>query len=157
MERSLSAANYFIKKSLETGKEITPMKLVKLVYLAHGWNLGINGNEPLNEGIEAWKYGPVVPTIYHRFKSYGSHSINQADYDPETKSIPIVSSPDLVPLLDKIWDVYGDMTGLQLSTLTHQPNTPWDIIWNQQEGKKKMNALIPNAVIEDHYKKKIAA
>jgi hypothetical protein len=36
-ETAAAIANYFIDKALEDDRELTPMKLIKLVYLAHGW------------------------------------------------------------------------------------------------------------------------
>jgi uncharacterized phage-associated protein len=146
-------ANYFIQKSFDSGKELTPMKLVKLVYIAHGWHLALK-NEPLiNEGVQAWKYGPVINSLYHYFKPYGNNQISAPgrviglgvrDPDDETKAF-----------LDKIWEVYGDMNGLELSTLTHQQNTPWDIVWNTRDGKNVKAALIGNEIIKEHYKTKI--
>ena len=49
------------------GREIetTPMHVLKLVYLCHGWCLGFTGEALINEPVEAWTYGPVVPTVYH--------------------------------------------------------------------------------------------
>ncbi len=40
------------------------MKLHKLLYYAAGWHLGFTGEPLFDEDIEAWQYGPVVPSIY---------------------------------------------------------------------------------------------
>ena len=55
--------------------ESTPMHMIKLVYLSHGWMLGLRERSLINEAVEAWRYGPVVPSVYHRFKSFvgGTH------------------------------------------------------------------------------------
>ena len=37
------------------------MHAIKLVYLCHGWMLGIYGRSLIGEPVEAWRYGPVVP------------------------------------------------------------------------------------------------
>jgi uncharacterized phage-associated protein len=137
-------ANYFIELSLQTGKELTPMKLVKLVYISHGWYLGLTNKPLIIEGVQAWKYGPVVTSVYHDFKHYGNQQITSM----------VISQSD-IEFLNKIWDVYKDMNGLQLSTLTHQKDTPWDIVWNQKDGKKINGALIPNDIIKNHYKAKM--
>ena len=145
-------ANYFIGLSLQTGKDLTPMKLVKLVYISHGWYLGITNKPLIIEGVQAWKYGPVVNSIYHDFKHYGNQQITSMVATP-FQSENII--PDDIAFLNKIWDVYKDMNGLQLSTLTHRKDTPWDIVWNQHDGKKINGALIPNDIIKNHYKAKI--
>jgi uncharacterized phage-associated protein len=151
MQNSIAVANYFIKKSLNDGTEVTPMKLVKLVYIAHGWHLALNNGEPLlPEAVEAWKYGPVVPKIYHTFKKYGGSRITSLE--SQDNEFPNITDPGLVTFLDKVWEIYKNYSGFQLSTLTHQPDTPWDIIWNRENGKSEKIAPIRNLLIEEHYK-----
>src|SRR6478736_558945 len=129
MNKPLSIANYFVNKSMSDGSELTPMKLVKLVYISHGWYLGINDKPLLNESIEAWKYGPVVPSIYHNFKQYNNSQITslECEFGSFNNSCPIIEDTETSAFLDKIWEVYRGYSGLQLSTITHQDNTPWDI------------------------------
>lgn len=146
-------ANYFIAKSRATGGELTPMKAIKLSYIAHGWNLGLYGNSLIDEPIYAWKYGPVIETLYQTLKQYKNSQITD-DIPVETQQL-IVDSQS-VELLDKIWETYGSLTGLQLSTLTHQSGTPWDIVWNKQGGSKRDYAIIPNELIKKHYQDKAA-
>jgi uncharacterized phage-associated protein len=160
MENSLAIANYFIKKSLDEGEELTPMKLLKLVYIAHGWYLGLNGTALLDEGVEAWRYGPVVPSVYREFKKYGNNQISQLGYifTDQMQIVTPMADENKIQFLDKIWDVYKKYNGLELSTLTHEPGTPWDIVWNTENGKDIQGAIIRNNLIEQHYKlKKTAA
>lgn len=155
MESPLAIANYFIKKSLDSGQLLTPMKLVKLVYIAHGWYLGLT-NEPLiSEGAEAWKYGPVIPTVYESFKAYGRAPVTQLAHTltpSGTISYYPLSNPDLSQFLDRVWDVYNRYSAVELSALTHQENTPWHEVWHKKGGSEKIGAVIPNASIEEHYK-----
>lgn len=148
MYRPIQIANYFIQKSFDDGSEITPMKVVKLVYIAHGYHLALTGGAPLiKERVEAWPYGPVIPSLYNAFKKYGRSDIKELWEDPETGEIELVSDPEIKLFLDKIWDAYGHLNGLQLSTLTHQKDTPWD------KSKNKVGVgVIPNKDIQSHYK-----
>lgn len=156
MENSLAIANFFINKANEEGIELTPMKLSKLVYIAHGWHLALTGKPLINEGAQAWKYGPVIPSIYHAFKHYGNRQVSEPAYifTKDSMIYPTIEDESKIPFLNKIWDVYKNYTGLQLSTLTHQANTPWDIIWNKQGGKRRDSAPISNNLIQEHYKEK---
>ncbi|HTK20959.1 MAG TPA: type II toxin-antitoxin system antitoxin SocA domain-containing protein [Mucilaginibacter sp.] len=156
MYSSQQIANFFIKKSHSTGIELTPMKLLKLAYIAHGWHLGLFGEPLLNEVVYAWKYGPVINSIYHDFKRYHDCQISELYSNPFNNSTPL---PDdaIAPFLDKIWNIYKQYNGVQLSTMTHQPNTPWDITWNQNGGKDKSSVIIPNDLIKDYYQTKIEA
>lgn len=156
-ENSLAVANYFINKANEEGVELTQMKLIKLVYIAHGWHLALKGEPLIDEGAQAWKYGPVIPSIYHAFKHYGNNQISQPGYIFTVDGLitPAIKDKSKIDFLNKVWDVYKDYNGLQLSTLTHQKNTPWDIIWNQNGGNKNDSQPISNKLIQDHYKTKV--
>lgn len=149
MESALAVANYFIRRSLETGYEVTPMKAIKLVYIAHGWHLGFIKKPLLEEGVQAWQFGPVVESVYKTFKKYGASKI-----DKEASVFPFginkVKNPSALHLLGIVWDKYGKMTGTQLSSLTHQKGTPWDIVWNTI-GRKELFTIIPNDLIQEHY------
>ncbi len=157
MDSPIAIANFFIQKSFDTGKEITPMKVVKLVYISHGWSLGIVDEPLINERISAWKFGPVVESVYHEFKRYGSNQITSLGTEfSGLKVITPCVDETKYELLNRIWEVYGDMDGIELSSLTHQKGTPWDIVYNQPGGSKG-NSPIPNDLIKQHYKDKIAA
>jgi len=154
----LQVANYFIKKNFDTGKGLTPMKLLKLCYVAHGWHLGITGEPLLTEPIQAWKYGPVIVSLYHDFKRYGNGEITslEAELNDEWEScIPMPNDKNIESLLDKIWEIYGKYDGVFLSSLTHELGTPWDIVWNRNGGSQREGAIIPNDLIREHYVDKI--
>ncbi|MFZ4766221.1 MAG: Panacea domain-containing protein, partial [Roseimicrobium sp.] len=107
-------------------------------------------DEPLiGEPVQAWKYGPVIESIYHAYKIFGNRGI------PDPVSMTSLGSPvHLEPFLNRIWDVYSKFTGGQLSTMTHQQDTPWDIVWNKKGGCSQRSAVIPDSIIKEHYKEK---
>jgi len=156
MFNSFQIANYFISAGQESGVEITPMKLIKLCYIAHGWNLGFTGKPLLSETVYAWKYGPVIDTLYDAFKVYGSTPIKTLySPNPFDNSIYPMPSEDIKPFLDSVWKAYGKYDGVQLSAMTHQKGTPWYQVWNGESGKEGRHIPIPNKYIEAHYKAKI--
>lgn len=73
--RTAAVANYFLDKAREDGVDLSPMKLQKLIYFAHGWHLAIYGEPLIDESVEAWAWGPVISSIYHDFKKYGRDPI----------------------------------------------------------------------------------
>lgn len=155
MYNSFQIANYFIKSAQDTGEEVTPMKLIKLTYIAHGWYLGFNDKPLLTETVYAWKYGPVIDTLYNEFKAYGNCPINQLYYDHCNQLYPLPDA-SINSFLDAIWKGYGSFDGIKLSAMTHQKGTPWDRIWNDEGAKNKRHVPIPNNYIKEYYKKKIA-
>lgn len=126
------------------------MKLVKLVYIAHGWHLGLTGEPLLTEPIQAWKYGPVLESIYHTFKVYGNSPI---PISAQVQWAALRDPARIAPFLDRVWEAYGKYTGGQLSTITHQPDTPWSKVY--KEGHAGL--IIPDEVIREHYKAKADA
>ena len=147
-------ANYFIRKSKEQGSPLTQMKLHKLIYFAHGWNLSINKSPLIDEAIEAWDYGPVVPSIYHEFKEFGSRPISRYAFEDFIDLSPI-SDPPTVALLDRVWNLYGKWTAVQLSERTHEANGPWDMTRRANPGIK--GADIPNTDIQAFFERKAAS
>jgi len=154
METPLAISNYFVNKANSLSAELTPMKLLKLVYLSHGWYLGLNNGEALiPEFAQAWEYGPVVQSVYDNFKNYKQNQITSLKQDGNG-NYPMVSDAEMVKFLNRIWEVYGGYSGTQLSTLTHEKGSPWDVIWHQKGGKTGYGVVIPNPLITEYYKNK---
>lgn len=150
---ALTVANYFLDKASQEARALTPMQLIKLVYIAHGWHLGYFSRPLFNESVEAWKFGPVIDSVYQRTRRFGSSAVvgmlpgaspHNGAFDENVRS-----------LLDSVWDAYKGFGGLQLSAMTHKKGTPWDVAWNEKGGKGQYHAEIENSDIESHYKAKI--
>lgn len=159
METPLAVANYFIKQAINEGKEITLLQVLKLVYIAHGWHLGMTGEPLISEGVEAWKYGPVVPGVYHSFKKYGNNPINSLGqaFNGYKIIIPDINDDAEKTFLNRVWETYKGFSGLELSTLTHMKGTPWYITWHEKGGSTSQGAVIANDLIKKRYLEKIAS
>src|SRR5947209_3400405 len=70
-------ANYFLDLAEAEAKSLTPMKLQKLVYYAHGWHLALTGRPLLDEEIQAWSFGPVIRSLYNEFREFGAEPITR--------------------------------------------------------------------------------
>ena len=153
--QSLAVANWFI----ENLRNITPLKLQKLIYFAHGWHLALRDKPLIDELVQAWDYGPVIPNVYHEFKACGNQPIIELGTHLEMgddKKIRTVrpripdSAIDAKKLLARIGEVYGKYTGAQLSTMTHAPGSPWDQV--RREFPNRKGAEIPDVQIKEHFK-----
>ncbi len=137
---ALGVANWLI----EYGGLYTPLQIIKLVYLSHGWMLGLYQRPLIKQKVEAWKYGPVIPDVYHQLKEYGSSSVEDS-----IPGIQIVNFDDIEnDLIKQVNIKYGCYSGIRLSQLTHTPNSPWD----QIKKKGGINAIIPNELMEKYYR-----
>lgn len=131
MERSSAhdpraIANKILDIREETGKPLTVMQLIKLVYIADGWSLALLGKPLSKHNPQAWQYGPVYPRVYTAFKQFGSKPVTEPAYIKGT-STPYAEqfTDDEENLLREVVDAYGKLSAYALSSLTHQPGTPW--------------------------------
>ena len=145
-------ANSFIKRANDEGvKDIDQLKIQKLVYCMHGWNLAVNGEPLVGEFFEAWPYGPVLSSLYHEFKSSKKNRIEDyaSDIDPSTgeeRALMVAPSvSDFYELFDKVWSRYKGFSGIQLSALTHAPGTPWSL------ARARRDDYLSNDEIRNHF------
>ncbi len=155
MADSIAIANYFIDKSLSENTDITLLKLVKLVYIAHGYMLALLDKsfiESRYDRVEAWRFGPVIPNVYHTFKHNKNNPIKEKGVIClfDDKDMPFVV-PEIVEepkfILDFVWKRYGKLSASELVDLLHQKGTPWNYYY--QEGK---NNEIPDEDTKLYYR-----
>lgn len=141
-----TVANRLIELAATQNKKLTPMQLIKLSYIAHGFSLAIHKRPLLDESVEAWKYGPVVPSLYKRLKKHGSAPVGEPVSVWSFGSGEKLEAEDR-DLIDLVFSKYGHFTGSQLSHLTHRPGTPWAETYEPNA----YGVDIDNAVIRTHY------
>ena len=152
MYSAIAVANYFLDVASRDSEALTPMKIQKLVYIAHGWHLGLHGEPLITEPVEAWRWGPVFPSLYHEFKKYGREPITgKGTEGGETPDDP---DEDTREFLNEVWKNYQPYTGVQLANLTHEPKTPWDSTIDPYKGKSSIptHLEIKNETIREYYK-----
>lgn len=145
-------ANFFLSRPKH---DITNLKLNKLIYIAYGWALAL-GTKLFDEPIQAWRFGPVIPTIYYEFKCFGGEKINRRssiiDVWFERKMlVPEIpkEDTDILNFLGYIWEDYRDFTAQELVNLTHSNGSPW---WNTYYHDKN---IISDDEIKKYYKKRL--
>lgn len=173
---AIEVANWFIEKSLdENSSNLTHLKVQKLVFIAHGWYLAITGEPLIEEDIEAWPLGPVIPDLYHELKRYGQNIVkepiikidaphyesieeyyfNEWDFVSYIPKLP-KDYPELQNVLTKIWEIYKDKSGYYLSYITHKPDTPWSKTIKNYKENTDSSKIIRNEIIETYYKDLLA-
>jgi uncharacterized phage-associated protein len=142
MRDSRTVANRFIALANAKGDALTPMQLLKLVYMAHGWMLGLVGRPLIKEEVEAWQYGPVIPELYNAIRRYKSQPVSEP-----IEGVDGYLDAEEMHIIDQVYEIYGHRSGPALSRLTHQPDSPWAKVYR----KGSFGQEISNDLIEDHY------
>ena len=135
-----AVANYFLtQQDDDAGDYISNLKLQKLMYYAQGFYLALHGEPLFAESIEAWKHGPVIPGLYHKYKEYGSDFI-PADPDFEIDSIP----KKVRDHLDEVYSVFGQFSAWKLRNMTHG-EAPWI-------NNERFSTVISHKEMEEYFK-----
>lgn len=113
---SFDISKKFLSFAEKDGWSINPLKLIKLVYIAHGWHLGIKERPLIKDQIEAWEYGIIVPNLYYVTRRFVTNPVDvdlielysEKEVDSETEKF-----------LKSVWETYGKMSALELSSRTY--------------------------------------
>lgn len=140
---SSHVANWLLDKAEEEGsahgKFLTQIQLNKLAYFAYGFYAGDSGKKMFQNDIEAWKHGPVVPTLYHEFKrfryspitkkengrSYFFDEVNDTSITPSLTKEDIEDKENILDALNFTWAILGNSTSGQLIEISHDESGPW--------------------------------
>ncbi|MCG8307623.1 MAG: DUF4065 domain-containing protein [Cytophagales bacterium] len=141
---TLAIANFFIRKSLKEKKPVTQIKLQKLIFFAHGFYLAIKEKPLVDEKIEAWQYGPVIPSVYHRFKKWGNNSIDEVLL--ENGNNLIINQED-IDFLELVWHKFSSLSASQLIKISHETNGPWNRAI--EKSKALVGFVVPNIIINN--------
>jgi uncharacterized phage-associated protein len=156
-----AVANSLLSECEDRGIQVTPMKLQKLLYLAHGYYLAVAGEPLTDEDFEAWQYGPVSPTIYHDLKDQGANFVppgrrisytywnDKGGIDHSTPEVPKIDSKAW-RIIDFVLDTYGAKSAVYLSDLTHKVGSPWER--TKASGPIRRNMKIGNDLIGSYFR-----
>ena len=113
-------AKYIIKYSSENLKYVSNLRLQKILYFVQAEFL-VSKNEPcFREDIYAWQYGPVVPSVYNKYRIFGSMSIPAEETDLDSYKI----LDDDKFIINEVVDECNKYSTTYLVQLTHEQK-PW--------------------------------
>ncbi len=144
MKSAIQVAEYILRKAKEANDTVTPMQMLKLVYMCHGWMLGLYGRQLIREDVEAWRYGPVIRELYEKIRNYRSQAITEV----LTEEVNVFDDFEK-HIMNQVYLKYGNFSGPALSRLTHLQGSPWDMTYRYHG----QNGVISNDLIEDYYSK----
>ena len=154
----IDVAKYILSKI-----KCTQLKLQKLVYLCFADYLCDTGKKLFTDKIYAFKYGPVVDTVYKSYKEYGYKPIEQETEDIDSKNVfempaksRIIFAEDGIKKIlsiDKTLKKYGNLSASELVDLTHRKETPWFKTFKGTE--EVYSSIDPDIIKQYHIHEKI--
>ncbi len=123
MKKEEAVASYFISLGLGENEDyMTNLRLNKLMYFTQAWSLVLHDKPLFREAIEAWQLGPVIPSVYRKYRTCGKNPIVEVD---PSFSLDMLSY-DEQQLLFAVMARYGEYSTHGLVDITHKPGSPWD-------------------------------
>jgi len=126
MANVFKVAEFFITWANDSSGHMTNLWLNKLLYFAQGQYLARESSPLFAEQIQAWKHGPVVPEVYHKYKVCGDAPIPTPE--PQDMSDSDLTATEKELLFDVIRK-YGIYNAWALRDMSHE-TAPWKNSFN---------------------------
>lgn len=145
-----ACANYILDTLEEYNLSCTNLKLEKLLYFAYGIHISLYNERLFDEPIQAWRLGPVVPSVYREFKNFGSSPIGNNSRAKIVEDFTgVITTPDLTILenegsakksIDIACVAYGNQKAWKLVDITHKEQTSaWARVYNPSRPNQTLN------------------
>ena len=145
---ALQAAQWFLSHNRmmedDYGAEsLSNLKLNYLLYYAQGAFLSITGRPLFEEDIMAGEQGPVVESVYHKYKRFGAGGL---DFEEDFSTDSYTETEDA--LLAEIYDVFGQFSAWKLRNIAWEER-PWKNTGrNSIMGKDEIKQYFENQYID---------
>lgn len=145
---ALDAAHYVCR----TGNwSVTNLALQKILYLLQMVHLGRSGGERLFTGyFEAWDYGPVEPSVYHKVKIFGGKPIQDIF---RFNMIKEISDPARLETLADSCPFFLSKKAAELVAMTHSEEGAWA----KHYLPGRLGQKIPDIDILQEYRQRVQA
>lgn len=121
------------------------LKLQKLAYFCYEKYLISYKKKLFNEKIYAWKYGPVIKSLYDSVKQSENSTVDLDSYVKQSKNLTvdldsyttrqrIIFSDDgfdKLRIIDEVLEEYGELSADRLVDLSHKEGTAWST-WDRE-------------------------
>ena len=111
---AMDVANHIARLAASEAVVLDPMKLQKILYYSQCWYLADTGAALFPDRFKAWKWGPVVPSVWHEYSG------NEADPKPDQEL-----SQEQRNVVESVWLALKDLGSMELSDMTHVSGSAW--------------------------------
>ena len=153
MYNALDVSRHIINYCNEHDYNLSNLKLQKILYFIQAYYLSkTESKEPcFKDTIEAWDFGPVVPSVYHEYKRFGSTNIPKIstyfkiDEKDFWQSEVIEYCDEVIDdsdkkLINKLVDNFSKFSTTRLVQITHN-QSPWINAYQQFDNEITVEAI----------------
>lgn len=123
MKRPQPSASDVAKYLLTQKGSLTGYQIQKLLYYCQAWSLVVNQRPLFPDEIQAWKHGPVVPSVSRQHQN--RRIVQVSDIAGNADNVGFEDQR----IIDAVLSTYGTMTGDALAALSHNED-PWGSAFN---------------------------
>lgn len=157
MHDARAVANFFLDRAAARGMKLSIMTLLKVLFFAHAWYLAKESKPLIAQPFEAWQHGPVSRVVYDQFKSNSKEPISKRAVSFDATCSSFCTTPYSFDIyteefLANIFDYYSQFHAFELSDLTHEKGSPWDVVWSIAATRAVPGMFIPNDLIASWFK-----
>lgn len=106
---------------INSGREITNLLLQKILYYVKVVSKIVVGDSIILEPCEAWKFGPVFPSVYEKYRDFGKREI---EVDLSDEYVNGLLTDKEKQIVDYVMNTFGIYNAWFLKDLTHLEE-PW--------------------------------
>ena len=136
-------AKYLIASFQKRKKEISNLKLQKLLYYAQAWYLVFYDVPLFDDSIEAWVHGPVVRSVFQEYRKFGWKPV-------QTKDAGSITAKEITDHLNEVIRAYGDFDAFALEQRTHR-EAPWRDARGNLEPDEPSHRVITHEAMKRFY------
>lgn len=131
-----------VKLSIDSKCWVSNLKLQKLLYFSWLEYYKLTGRPLFDEEFQAWKYGPVVPSVYYDYWCNAANTL----FVPKRTSEEI--DGNTLDFLQSMLLKYNDVSVREMVDLSHK-SKPWK---NNYEVRMKKNIPMSDMKVEASHK-----
>lgn len=134
------AARFMVNLCIDDKHPISNLQLQKILYFCQLESYRRSGTPLFCDDFEAWRYGPVIPSVYRLFSIFGGLAISgrvkeHVDLSSSEKSLIQGVTRRLRKL--RPWELVAE---------THSDGSPWDLTYRDGSGA---GDVIPKELIKE--------
>jgi len=128
---ALVVSNNILRRAFESGADVTPMKLQKLVYLTASEYATATGTHLVADSFEAWEYGAASRVIFDKFVPFGGAGISKYAKDAMdvANMVDEAAQPEVHDAIERVWRLGQYLSPVELARLTRRTDSAWYKAW----------------------------